>query len=130
VVPVAGGEVFSDRERLEIDKAIRTAETTCRYEISVFVGAAEEEAKPFAQRLHASLVAPQRSILVMVDPASRLLEVVTGSDVRRDLTDPEVELAVLEMQSAFAAGDLVGGLKRGVHMLAEHARPQRTLHSS
>ena len=38
----------------------------------------------------------------MVDPAARLLEIVTGADVRRDLTDAEVELAVLQMQSSFA----------------------------
>ena len=37
-----------------IDRAIRQAETTCRYEISVFVGVAEEESHPFATRLHAS----------------------------------------------------------------------------
>jgi uncharacterized membrane protein YgcG len=125
---VAAGDVFSARERLEIDRAIRQAETTCRYEISVFVGVAEEESHPFATRLHASLTAPRRSILVMVDPQSRLLEIVTGAEVRRDLTDREVELVVLEMQSSFAAGDLVGGLTRGIGMLAEHARPQNTLH--
>ncbi len=33
------------------------------------------------------------------------------------------------MQTAFAAGDLVGGLTRGIAMLAEHARPQNTLHA-
>ena len=47
-------------------------------------------------------------------------------EVRRTLTRPEVELAVLEMQSAFAEGDLVGGLKRGHRMLAEHARAPQT----
>ena len=41
------------------------------------------------------------------------------------LDDAEVELAALTMQSAFAAGDLVGGITQGVHQLAEHAhRPQ------
>ena len=57
----------------------------------------------------------------MVDPVARAIEVVTGSVVRRTLTDHEVQLAILEMQSAFAADDLVGGLKRGV----DHARPAR-----
>lgn len=126
---MAAGEVFTARERLELDKTIRRAETACRYEISVYVGAAEQESHPFAVRLHAALAAPARSILVMVDPVSRLLEIITGADVRRDLTDHEVELVVLEMQSSFAAGDLVGGLQRGISMLAEHARPQRTLHA-
>ena len=61
----------------------------------VFVGRAEAEPRAFATQLHDSLVAPARSILIMVDPAARLLEIVTGADVRRDLTDDEVELAVL-----------------------------------
>lgn len=126
---VAGGDVFSDRERQQIDKAIRRAETECRYEISVFVGAAEAESKPFATRLHAALAAPARSILIMVDPVARLLEIVTGADVRRDLTDSEVELVVLHMKSSFATGDLVDGLTRGINLLAEHATPQRTLHA-
>jgi uncharacterized membrane protein YgcG len=128
-VPVAAGE-FSSGERHEIDRCIRAAEQASRYEFSVYVGRAEGEPKAFAKRLHASLVAPPRSILILVDPVDRALEVVTGVDVRRNLTDREVELAVLEMQSAFASGDLVGGLKRGISMLADHARAPETLHSA
>jgi len=75
-------------------------------------------------------LAPPRSILILVDPVVRAIEVVTGVEVRRNLTDREVELAVLEMQSAFAAGDLVGGLKRGISMLADHARAPETLHKT
>jgi uncharacterized membrane protein YgcG len=128
-VPVAAGE-FSSAERHEIDRCIRAAEQASRYEFSVYVGRAEGEPADFAHRLHASLVAPPRSILMLVDPVVRAIEVVTGVEVRRNLTDPEVELAVLEMQSAFAAGDLVGGLKRGISMLADHARAPETLHDS
>ncbi|HEX6247529.1 MAG TPA: DUF5130 family protein [Nocardioidaceae bacterium] len=123
------GETFSAHERHEIDKAIRDAETVSRYEFSVFVGAAEEEARPFAERLHATLTAPERSVLVVVDPSSRILEIVTGSEVKRDLDDGAVQLAALAMQSAFAGGDLVGGIQRGVMMLAEHARKPRMLHA-
>ena len=128
MAPVADGD-FTPAQRHEVDRAIRAAEQTCRYEFSVFVGKAEEESYLFAKRLHAALTAPDRSILIMVDPLERLLEVVTGSEVRRHLRDEEVELAVLEMQSAFAAGDLVGGLKHGIAMLAEHGREPRTLHA-
>lgn len=123
------GEFFSQSDRYEIDKAIRDAETVCRFEFSVFVGSSEGEARPFAERLHAVLAAPDRSVLVMVDPAARIVEVVTGSKVRRVLDDSEVQLAVLTMQSAFAAGDLVGGITQGVLMLAEHARRPRMLHA-
>jgi Domain of unknown function (DUF5130) len=127
VAPVALGELGS-RERAEIDKAIRSAEQACRFEFSVFRGVAAGQPRAFAESLHGSLSTPQRSILVMVDPASRALEVVTGAEVRRHLTDAEVELAVLTMQSAFAEGDEVGGLRRGILMLAEHAIPQHALH--
>ncbi len=127
---MAGGDYFSSHERGSIDETIRKAEQLSRIEFSVFVGKAEGEPRQFAMKLHRSLVAPSRSILILVDPVVRALEVVTGVDVRRNLTDREVELAVLEMQSAFATGDLVGGLKRGISMLADHARAPETLHSA
>jgi uncharacterized membrane protein YgcG len=119
---VAGGDAFTSAQRHEIDKAIRDAETLCRIEFSVFVGRAEGETRPFAERLHAALVAPDRSVLLLVDPAARILEIVTGAEAHRVLDDAEVRLAALTMQTAFAAGDLVGGITRGVHQLAEHAR--------
>jgi hypothetical protein len=130
VAPVASGDGFSADQRYELDRAIRAAETVCRYEFSVYVGATEGEAGPFAQRLHASLVAPARSILIVVDPAARLLEIVTGSVVRRDLADEAVRLAAVAMESAFAEGDLVGGIKRGLSQLAEAARKPATLHAA
>lgn len=125
---MAAGDL-SSRDRAELDKVIRAAEQSCRFEFSVFIGAAEGDARDYSRRLHASLVAPTRSVLVMVDPAARVIDIVTGTEVRRHLTDREVELAILAMQDDFAADDFVGGLKRGISMLAEHARPQNTLHS-
>lgn len=125
---MAGGEGFTAEQRHDIDRAIRAAETVSRYEFSVFVGASEGEPHAFAHRLHAALVAPDRSVLVMVDPDARSVEVVTGGAVRRDLPDESVRLAIATMQSTFAAGDLAGGIKRGVAMLADAARQPETLH--
>jgi uncharacterized membrane protein YgcG len=118
---VPAGEL-SHGDRHQVDRAIRAAEQSCRFEFSVFVGRAQGEPRAFAERLHSASVAPTRSVLVMVDPVARLIEVVTGEVVRRTLTDGEVELALLQMRSAFAEGDLVGGLVHGVQQLAEHAR--------
>ncbi|GHJ57840.1 hypothetical protein NOK12_03590 [Nocardioides sp. OK12] len=123
------GDPFSSAEHAALDATIRRAEQLCRMEISVFVGNAEGEPRAFATSLHNTLVAPSRSILIMVDPTQRFLEIVTGGFVRRTLSDREVELAALHMQQDFAAGDLAGGLRRGIEMLAEHARPPRTLHA-
>jgi hypothetical protein len=130
---VPGGEGFTSAQRALIDRAIRDAETMCRFEFSVFVGPSagqgEGGARAFAERLHAALVAPDRSVLVMVDPVARAVEVVTGADVRRELEDGEVRLAVLDMQSLFEHGDLCGGVVRGIHRLADHARRPPTLHA-
>lgn len=126
--PVAAGDL-SSRDRAELDRAIRAAEQSCRFEFSLFLGQVQGDSRDYAERLHAALVAPDRSVLVLVDRTARVLEVVTGTDVRRHLSDREVELSIFAMQSDFAAGDVVGGLKRGLAMLAEHARPQNTLHA-
>jgi hypothetical protein len=126
---VAAGDRFSSSERAALDETIRLAERVSRVEFSVFVGRAEGEPRAFAEGLHRSLVVPARSILLLVDPEARALEVVTGSEVRRHLPDRQVEFAVAEMQTRFAAGDLLGGLRRGIQMLAEHARAPQTLHA-
>jgi hypothetical protein len=41
-----------------------------------------------------------------------------------------VQLAVLTMQSAFATGDLVGGIVQCVQQLAEHARRPQVRHEA
>ena len=120
---------FNANDKVALDETIRRAERLSRVEFSVFVGHAEGDPRAYAVSLHATLVAPARSILIMVDPDARVLEVVTGSHVRRTLRDTQVELAVAQMQTLFAEGDLVGGLRRGIQMLAEHARAPQTLHA-
>jgi uncharacterized membrane protein YgcG len=121
VAQVAGGDRLSNADRQAVDAAIRKAEQLSRIEYSVFVGEAEGDPRSFATRLHNTLVASSRSCLVMVDPNARAVEVVTGGHVRQRISDEEVELAVGAMTTSFAAGDLVGGLRQGISMIAEHA---------
>lgn len=128
-MPVPGGEGFSAAERQQIDKAVRDAESETRFEFSVYVGPADEDTRAFAERLHAALVTPQRSVLLMVDPVARVLEVVTGEQARRELGDDEVRLALADMQTQLAHGDLAGGIVRGINRLAAYARGPRTLHA-
>ena len=120
---------FTASQRVSLDQSIRAAEQVSRFEFSVFVGTAEGDPRRFAERLHSALTTPSRSVLVMVDPTARVIEVVTGAEVRRVLSDREVALAVLEMRTEFAGGDLVRGLRRGIAMLAMGARAPRTLHA-
>ena len=124
---MAAGE-FNASQEAEIDRAIRGAETTSRFEFSVFVGTCQEDSKVYARRLHAALSAADRSVLILVDPTARLIEVVLGSVVRRSLSEDSVRLAIAGMKSSFAAGDLVGGIKHGVNQLAQAARQPTSLH--
>ena len=124
---MSAGEGFSAAQRQQIDRAIRDAETECRYEFSVYVGPADEDTRTFAERLHAALVAPGRSVLVMVDPVARVVEVVTGAEARHDLDDSEVRLVLAEMQSQFSHDDLTGGIVRGINRLAGYARGARPI---
>ena len=54
---------------------------------------------------------------------------MTGAQARRILDDATCGLAALTMQTAFAAGDLAGGIVRGLHQLGDHARQPDTLHT-
>ncbi|WP_028657352.1 DUF5130 family protein [Nocardioides sp. J54] len=115
-------KALSAAEQAKLDVTIRAAEQACRAEISVYIGDVAGDPREFATSLHNTLVLPARSVLVMVDPARRLVEIVTGGHVRERLTDEESRQAVAAMTERFAAGDLAGGLDRGIQLLGELAR--------
>ncbi len=122
------GELLTPTDRAGIERAVRNAEVSCGFAFSVYVGSADGEVREHAERLHSQLADPSRSVLVLVDPVARQLEIVTGWTVRRQLDDAEVGLAALSMQTAFAAGDFAGGIATGVQQLADHARRPPMLH--
>jgi len=126
---VPAGEFFTPTDRQLIERAIRNAESVSGFDFSVFVGASVGEPRRFAEQLHAQLDDPVHGVLVLVDPVTRVLEIVTGSAVRRSLDDGEVGLAALSMQTAFAVGDFVSGITTGVQQLGEHARRPQMLHT-
>ena len=76
----------------------------------------------FATSLHNTLVLPSRSILIMVDPDRRVVEVVTGGHARERFTDEESGQVVAAMTARFATGDLAGGLTRGIELLGDLAK--------
>ena len=89
---------------------------------SVYVGAVEGDIREHAERLHAAL-GPQATngALVLIAPGDRQLEIVTGKQSARRLSDRACALAALSMTTAFAGGDLVGGIVTGLRMLSEAA---------
>ncbi|GAB2986908.1 TPM domain-containing protein [Nocardioides montaniterrae] len=113
--------LLNQTDQARLDAAIRTAEQACRAEISVYLGEAEGSMRDFATSLHNTLVVPARSVVILVDPQRRAIEVVTGGQVRAKLPDEAVADIVEEMTGAFAAGDLAGGLVIGVQRIGREA---------
>jgi alkanesulfonate monooxygenase SsuD/methylene tetrahydromethanopterin reductase-like flavin-dependent oxidoreductase (luciferase family) len=127
---VPAGEPLTVSERMRIERAVRNAQASSGLTFSVFLGLSEEDARSYAETLHAALPDPAHSVLVLCDPVFRALEIVTGSEARRNLDDVECRFAAASMESSFAGGDIVGGLVLGIQQLGEASRAPRTLHAN
>ena len=123
------GDAFTPDQRRQIDKARARAGRDSGLEFHVYVGPIGERPREEAERLHLRLPDAPRAVLVAVDPRAHALEIVTGALARRILDDPSCGLAALSMQTAFAAGDLAGGILRGLNQLGDHARQPEALHT-
>jgi uncharacterized membrane protein YgcG len=126
---VPAGDAFTAYQRHEINKAITDAKRISGRTFSVHVGPSDGDPRAYAEKLHSMLTSPATSVLIHVDPAGRALEIVTGSHVRRSLTNHQAALAAINMQTAFATGDLTRGLLAGLQQLAPLAKPVASLHT-
>lgn len=122
------GEAFSPRQQEEIERAIEIAERESDLTYMAYVGPAPDEPPAFARKILAGLPDPDRSIVVVVDPDRRQLEIVTGTVATRYVDDRACALAAATMTSSFATGDLAGGIAGGIILLGEQARHPRSLH--
>lgn len=124
---MAAGEGLPPRSQERIDTAVAVAREQNGLDVSVVVGdLALDDLSQFraaCERLHAAL-GPERSrtaVLLVVAPGQRRVEVVTGPGVRRRVPDRVAALAVLSMSTAFAGGDLAGGVVDAVRQIADSA---------
>ena len=116
------GEAFTADQEREIGRACATATAETGVHHSVYVGPVEGDIRDHAERLHAALGATaSNAVLVLVAPGDRQLEIVTGKDSSRRISDRSCALAALSMTTSFSGGNLVGGIVTGLRMLAESA---------
>jgi hypothetical protein len=120
-----GGEAldgpFTTRQLLRLDEALRVADHQTGLTFSVYVGDLAEPVRETAERLHKQIDNPAEAVLVAVSPNQRLLEIVTGTEARKRISDRDAKLAALSMAASFAGGDLAGGVLSGLDQLATHA---------
>jgi uncharacterized membrane protein YgcG len=112
---------FTTRQLLRLDEALRVADQQTGLTFSVYLGDLEEPVRAFAERLHKQLDAADRAVLLAVSPNQRMLEIVTGNEARKRISDRDAKLAALSMAASFAGGDLAGGVLSGIDQLASHA---------
>ena len=112
---------FTTRQLLRLDEALRVADKQTGLTFSVYMGDLEEPVRAHAERLHKQLDGADRAVLVAVSPNQRVLEIVTGNEARKRISDRDAKLAALSMAAAFAGGDLAGGVLTGLDQLASHA---------
>ncbi|HUR14511.1 MAG TPA: TPM domain-containing protein [Mycobacteriales bacterium] len=120
----ATGLSVAQQER--IDHAVAQCREQNGLDVSVVVGDLRitdlSRFRDAAETLHAALgERAHGAVLLLVAPGQRRVEVVTGPAARRRVPDRVAALAVLSMTSAFAGGDLAGGVVDGLRQLAEAA---------
>lgn len=89
---------------------------------TVYLGALAEPTRDHAWQLHQRLGAEAAdAVLLAVSPGQRLLEITTGVRAAARIPDRTCALAALSATASFAVGDLLGGVRNGVRMLADQA---------
>lgn len=120
----SSGLSVSQQERIE--HAVAQCRAKNGLDVSVLVGDLVlpdlSGFRPAAEKLHAALgERAHAAVLVVVAPGQRRLEIVTGPAARRRVPDRVASLTALSMTSAFAGGDLAGGIVDGLRQMAEAA---------
>ncbi|HVE74471.1 MAG TPA: TPM domain-containing protein [Mycobacteriales bacterium] len=122
----ASSEGLTPGQQDRIGQAIEACRRENGLDVSVLVGdLVLNDLADFADaagRLHAALGERARTaVLLVVAPGQRRAEVVTGPGIRRRVPDRVAGLAVLSMTTAFAGGDLAGGIVHAVRQIADAA---------
>ncbi|HVS67576.1 MAG TPA: DUF5130 family protein [Mycobacteriales bacterium] len=116
------GEAFTNEQQRDIERVVQLANSESALTFSIYVGEVDGDIRDAAEAKHAAFGAQAATtVLIVVSPDDRLLEIVTGEAAARRLTDRACALAALSMTTSFAGGDLAGGIVTGVRMLAEAA---------
>ena len=123
----AGESPLSTEDVARIEEAVARERARCGVDLSVYVGPLAD-GRESALELHSRLGSDAgQAVLMAVDPGSRSTEIVTGATARRWVDDRACALATLAMISSLSAGDVVGGVCRGLTTLGDQAKRPETL---
>ncbi|MDQ6657737.1 MAG: DUF5130 domain-containing protein [Actinomycetota bacterium] len=113
---------FVPSQRNTLDEVMAAAERSTGLRFSVYLGDLGTNSQITAESLHAGLgVEAVVAVLLAVSPAQRIVEVVTGAEAARRISNRSARLAVLSVIASCSEGDLLGSLVNGVRTLADQA---------
>src|SRR6476469_3378589 len=105
-----------------LDDVLREAERFTGLRFSAYLGDLGSNPGASAQNLLAGLGADApAAVLLAISPGQRVVEVATGGEAARRVTDRAAKLAVLAVQSSCGDGDIPGALVTGIRILADQA---------
>lgn len=105
-----------------LDDVIREAERFTGLRFSAYLGDLGSNTGSFAQGLLSGLGSDApTAVLLAVSPGQRVVEVVTGPEAARRVSDRAARLAVLAVVSSSTDGDISGALVTGIRILADQA---------
>jgi hypothetical protein len=112
---------FSPVQLSRLDEALTLSSRSTGLGFTIYIGDLGEDTRQQAERLHAATPAADNAVLIALSPGQRVVEVVTGQESARRISDRGCKLAVMSMVASFKEGDLAGGLISGLRMLSDQA---------
>ncbi|MEP6981522.1 MAG: DUF5130 family protein [Nakamurella sp.] len=126
------GDVDSplNRDELELlDDVLIEAERVTGLRFTAYLGDLGDDTRAAAEGLLTSLGAEAPvAVLLAVSPGQRVVEVVTGGEASRRISERAARLAVMTVTAACGLGEIANGLVNGLRILADQAGtlPDRT----
>jgi uncharacterized protein DUF5130 len=117
----ASGIPFSPTQLTRLDEALTLSSRGTGLDFTVYIGDLGEDTRQEAERVHADAPGVSTAVLIAVSPGQRAVEIVTGEEAARRISDRGCKLAVMSMVASFKEGDLIGGLVSGLRMLSDQA---------
>ena len=105
----------------DLTRSVKLAREISGLAFGVYIGELPQGRESAFAR-HAQLPAAESAILVAVDPGARTIDIVTGKEAHISLDDRSCDFATLAFVSCANAGDIVGGVREALIVMAEHAR--------
>ena len=122
IKPLPPTTPFNPVQLSRLDEALALSTRATGLDFSIYLGELGPDTREKAESLHASMgEAAAEAVLIAVSPGQRVVEVVTGEESHRRLSDRACKLAVMSMVASFKEGDLIGGLVSALRMLTDQA---------